>query len=157
MAFFPLCNGALGKPDNSKGIKFQMDLSVKRKFESYPKHINPLLVNLRELILSVAKQDGVSDLTETLKWGEPSFVTKSGSTLRLDWKVKKPEQYCIYFNCNTSLVETFKEVYGDTFIFDGNRAIVFQVDDVIPLQALSHCISMSLRYKKIKHLPLLGA
>lgn len=134
-----------------------MNLSVKQKFENYPKNVNVLLRRLRDIILNVAQQDGILDLTETLKWGEPSFVSKFGSTIRIDWKAKYPEQYCIYFNCNTSLVETFKEVYGDIFIYEGNRAIVFQVDDVIPLRELSHCISMSLRYKKLKHLKLLGA
>jgi hypothetical protein len=134
-----------------------MDLSVKQKFEAYPDNISSLLSNVRDLIFSVAEQDGISDLTETLKWGEPSYVSKIGSTIRFDWKAKYPDQYCIYFNCKTSLVETFKEVYGDTFTYEGNRAIVFQIDQILPLKELAHCISLSLRYKKIKHLNLLGA
>ena len=134
-----------------------MDLSVQQKFNTYPESIAVLLNNLRDLILDVAKQDGITDLTETLKWGEPSFVSKVGSTIRIDWKAKYPEQYCIYFNCKTSLIETFKELYGDTFIYEGNRAIVFSVHQVVPHKELAHCISMSLRYKKIKHLVLLGA
>jgi len=134
-----------------------MDLSVKQKFEAYPENISILLRHVRDLIITVAEQDGVSDLTETLKWGEPSYVSKVGSTIRFDWKDKYPDQYCIYFNCKTSLIETFKEVYGDTFTYEGNRAIVFQIDQSIPFKELAHCISMSLRYKKIKHLNLLGA
>lgn len=133
-----------------------MDLSVKKKFESYPDDIAILLANIRALIFCVAQQDGISEITETLKWGEPSYVSKIGSTIRVDWKVKYPEQYCIYFNCKTSLVETFKEVYGDIFNYDGNRAIILNVNQEIPKE-LAHCISMSLRYKKIKHLDLLGA
>lgn len=132
-----------------------MDLNVKNKFESYPEDIAVLLGNIRTLIFSVAKQDGISDITETLKWGEPSYVSKIGSTIRFDWKAKYPEQYCVYFNCKTSLVETFKEIYGDTFKYDGNRAIILHVDQEMPKE-LAHCISMSLRYKKIKHLDLLG-
>jgi hypothetical protein len=85
-----------------------MDLSVKQKLESYPKEIEALLNNIRNLIFSVAKQDGISDITETLKWGEPSYISKIGSTIRFDWKAKHPDQYCIYFNCKTLLVETFK-------------------------------------------------
>ncbi len=134
-----------------------MDLSVKQKFEAYPDHISILLSKIRDLIFIVAKQDGISDLTETLKWGEPSYVSKIGSAIRFDWKDKYPDQYCIYFNCKTSLVETFKEVYGDIFTYEGNRAIVFQIDQNLPLKELAHCISMSLRYKEIKHLNLLGA
>jgi len=134
-----------------------MDLSVKQKFETYPENIYRLLSSVRELILTVAEQDGILDLTESLKWGEPSYTSKIGSTIRFDWKAKHPEKYCIYFNCKTSLIETFKEVYGDTFSYEGNRAITFKINQNLPFKELAHCISMSLRYKNIKHLVLLGA
>lgn len=134
-----------------------MDLSVKDKFETYPENISILLNNLRELIFSVAEQDGISDITETLRWGEPSYISKIGSTIRFDWKAKYPDRYGMYFNCKTSLIDTFKELYGDTFSYEGNRAIIFNTDQNLPLIELSHCISLSLRYKKIKHLDLLGA
>lgn len=134
-----------------------MDFNVKQKFETYPPNIAVRLNTIRELIYNVAKQDNISHITETLKWGEPSYTSKIGSTIRFDWKVKCPDQYSIYFNCRTSLSETFKEIYGDTFKYEGNRAIVFQIDQTLPIKELGHCISMSLRYKKIKHLYLLGA
>ncbi len=134
-----------------------MDLSVQQKFSTYPEDVAALLNSIRDLILHVAQQDGISDITETLKWGEPSYVSKIGSTIRMDWKAKYPDQYCIYFNCKTSLIETFKEIYGDTFTYEGNRAIVFEITQVVPYKELAHCISLSLRYKKIKHLDLLGA
>jgi len=134
-----------------------MDLNVKQKFETYPENIYILLSSLRELILNVADQDGIFELTESLKWGEPSYTSKIGSTIRFDWKAKYPDQYCIYFNCKTSLIETFKEVYGDTFSYEGNRAITFKTNQNLPIKELAHCISMSLRYKNIKHLVLLGA
>lgn len=134
-----------------------MQPNVTIKFASYPENVAILLKKLRDLIYQVASQEGIADLTETVKWGEPSYVSPIGSTLRFDWKAKAPHQYCLYFNCNTSLVETFKEIYGDIFTFEGKRAIVFKLDDTLPIEALSHCIAMTLRYKKIKHLPLLGA
>ncbi|AZQ84536.1 DUF1801 domain-containing protein [Colwellia sp. Arc7-635] len=134
-----------------------MNSSVKEKFATYPEEVAILLHKIRELIYIVAKQENIVDLTETLKWGEPSYTSNVGSTIRFDWKAKSPKQYCLYFNCRTKLIETFKEVYGDAFIYDGTRAIVFSVGQTIPTKELSHCISMSLRYKKIKHLALLGA
>lgn len=134
-----------------------MDANVKQKFDTYPKQIIGLLYNIRELIFSVAQQNEIYDLEETVKWGEPSYISPIGSTIRLGWKAKYPEQYGIYFNCQTSLIETFKEVYGDVFEYQGNRAIIFKVAQTVPTKALAHCISMSLRYKKIKHLTLLGA
>lgn len=134
-----------------------MDLTVKQKLDSYPRDVHIQLMRIRELIYHVAEQDGVGELTETLKWGEPSYNSKIGSAIRFDWKAKQPEQYCIYFNCKTTLVETFRELYGEVFKFEGNRAMVFTLGGYLPIKALSHCLSLSLRYKQIKHLALLGA
>jgi len=134
-----------------------MEESVKQKFTTYPDEIAILLHSLRDLILSVAEKDGISDINETLKWGEPSYISKIGSTIRFDWKITSPQQYCIYFNCQTKLVETFKEVYGEKFRFEKNRAIVLSIHEIVPSKELSHCLSMALRYKKLKHLDLLGA
>ena len=134
-----------------------MNQSVKQKFTTYPENIAVVLHEIRSLILQVAVQDGITELEETLKWGEPSYISKIGSTIRFDHKPKSAEQFCIYFNCKTKLIETFKELYGDTFSYEGNRALVFKLNQTVPVKELTHCISLALRYKKIKHLPLLGA
>ena len=75
----------------------------------------------------------------------------------MGWKGKTPGRYAIYFNCNSSLVETFKAVYGEVFTFEGKRAIVFGANDEIPVEELKHCISLALTYYRVKRLPLLGA
>ena len=126
-------------------------------FKSYPKHMRNKLMFLRQLVLETASEtEGVDTVEETLKWGEPSYVTKSGSTVRMDWKKSKPHQYAMYFHCKTKLVDTFKELYRDKLKFEGNRAIVFNEDDEIPINELKHCISLSLTYHSRKHLPMLG-
>lgn len=131
---------------------------VKEVFNAYPKHVKPQLLYLRELLLEVAKEvNGPEKLEETLKWGEPSYITKHGSTLRMDWKPKNPNQYAMYFQCSSRLVSTFKIIYKNEFKFEGNRAILFELDNEIPELALKHCILLALTYHKIKHLPLLGA
>ena len=131
---------------------------VKAVFDNYPKSVKNQLLYLRTLVLKTASEiDGLEKLEETLKWGEPSYLTKHGSTVRMDWKKKNPEQFAIYFKCTSKLVPTFKTIYKNTFKFESNRAIVFNLDDEIPETELKHCISMALRYHKIKHLPLLGA
>lgn len=135
----------------------KMDASVKQKFTTYPDNIARLLRDVRNLIFEIAKQDGITELEETLKWGEPSYISKSGSTIRFDYKEKAPQQFCIYFNCKTKLIDTFKELYGDTFVYQGNRALVFKLNQALPSKELAHCLSLALRYKKIKHLPMLGA
>ncbi|QGG50962.1 DUF1801 domain-containing protein [Lysinibacillus pakistanensis] len=126
-------------------------------FEQYPKHIQSKLLFLRQLIMDTAKEiEDLDHMDETLKWGEPSYITKKGSTIRIGWKQSSPDQYAMYFNCNTKLVDTFKEVYKDLFHYEGNRAIVFAVNDEIPINELKQCIVLALTYHTRKHLPLLG-
>ncbi len=127
-------------------------------FENYPDSVRSQMEQLRELVLEAASEvDGLENLEETLKWGEPSYLTKHGSTVRMDWKEKKPNQYAMYFKCTSKLVPTFKELYQDTFTFEGDRAIVFNLDEKILKNELKHCIKLALTYHKVKHLPLLGA
>ncbi|MFK8014992.1 MAG: DUF1801 domain-containing protein [Gammaproteobacteria bacterium] len=139
-------------------MKHTQSKEVAQVFAAYPEKIRKKLRHLRQLILDVASEnEGIGELEETLKWGEPSYLVKGGSTVRLGWKKSKPDVYAIYFNCNTKLVDTFKEFYADTFCFDGNRAIVFNLQEVVPEKALQHCIALSLEYHRLKHLSLLGA
>ena len=134
-----------------------MKHEVEEKFRGYPASIRKKLETIRNLILAEAKESCLGKVEETLKWGEPSYRVDGGSTVRYDWKEKSPDQYAIYFNCNTKLVDTFKELYGSKFHFEGNRAIVFGVKDALPKKELKHCIKLSLTYHKVNHLPLLGA
>jgi len=112
---------------------------------------------LRQLIVEVAADIQVIDsLEETLKWGEPAYLTSTGSTIRIAWNKSQPDQYGMYFHCQTKLVDTFRQIYADVFHFDGNRAILFHENDTVPMQELKHCISLALNYHRLKHLPLLG-
>jgi len=131
---------------------------VRKLFDDYPGPMRQHMLRLRQLVLDTASEtDGKNPVEETLKWGEPSYVTKGGSTLRIDWKPSRPDHYALYFHCRTSLIDTFKELYGETFTFDGNRAIVFHESDDLPVDELRHCIALTLTYHSRKHLPLLGA
>ena len=130
---------------------------VAKKFNSYPKHIREKLLFLRQLIFDTASEiEDIGEIEETTKWGEPSYIVKGGSTIRMDWKSSKPTQYAVYFHCRTILVTTFKELYRDKFIFEGNRAIVFDEKAKIPVEELKHCIALSLTYQSRKNLPMLG-
>ena len=114
------------------------------------------MLDLRSLILETADELGLRYIEETLKWGEPSYQVKNGSTIRIDWKEKTPNQYTMYFKCTSKLVESFKLKFDNVFKFEGNRAIVFQIEDSIPTSELKKCISAALQYHKVKHLPDLG-
>lgn len=136
--------------------KLNSNPAVKDTFNNYPTTVKTKLEYLRSLILEIANELELSSLEETLKWGEPSYIAKKGSTIRIDWKEKTPNQYAMYFSCSTKLVPTFRVVYQNTFQFEGKRAIVFNLENEIPKDALKNCIRVALTYKNIKHLPLLG-
>lgn len=133
------------------------DPRVSEVFHNYPKEIQLKMNVLRTLIIETAKSiNSIETLEETLKWGEPSYVTKHGSTLRIDWKAKKPNQYAMYFQCSSRLISTFKSVFKNIFEYEGNRAIIFKLDDELPTEALKYCIKVTLTYHKVKQLPTLG-
>ncbi|WP_340153664.1 DUF1801 domain-containing protein [uncultured Marivirga sp.] len=131
--------------------------AVDEKFANYPDKLRGKMRYLRRLVIETAEEtEGVDELEETLKWGEPSFVTKNGSTLRMDWKERSPDQFAMYFQCSSRLVSTFRIVFEDVFKFEGNRAIVFPLEEKVPELELKECIKASLIYHKVKHLMTLG-
>jgi len=138
-------------------VKLTTDPKVETVFSNYPDFVRAKMQYLRKLVIETAEEtEGISNLEETLKWGEPSFLTKNGSTLRMNWKEKAPNQYAMYFKCTSRLVDTFRLVFDHTFEFEGKRAIVFQLDQKVPEAELKECIKASLTYHKVKHLMTLG-
>jgi hypothetical protein len=107
------------------------------------------LLTLRKLIFDTAKEiPEVVEVEESLKWGEPSYAPtkpKIGSPIRLN-RIKNKDQYAMFFNCNTNLVPTFKQMFPDTFKYGDNRSIIFNLNDKIPKKELRHCISLALTY-----------
>ena len=128
-------------------------MAVEARFASFPPHVKPKLLALRELVLKTATETlGPGEVEETLKWGEPAYVTKNktGSTVRMDWKAKSPTTYALYFNCQTNLVEGFRRMFPRDFQFEGNRALVFQLHGDLPVDAVAFCVAASLTYH-VKH------
>ena len=104
--------------------------------------------DLRSLIFVTAREtEGVGDLSECLKWGEPSFTParpRIGSSVRL--ANRDDGTVALLFICHTKLVDRFRELYPDSFTFEGNRALVFKPGDAIPAAETKHCIAMALTY-----------
>lgn len=117
-------------------------------YQSYPQPLQADILAMRDLILATANEtDGVGEIEETLKWGQPSFLTKkpkSGSTIRLD--AVDERSYALYFICHTHLVDKFRELYPESFTYNGNRALVFELGQEFPKAELKHCIAMALTY-----------
>src|ERR1700686_865979 len=143
------------KPAITKSVKSKSpagfsEPAVDAVFRAYPKPIKARLLALRRLIFDTAKATkGVGALQETLKWGQPSYLTaetKSGSTIRIDQVKSAANQYAVYFHCQTDLVETFRELYPREFSFGGNRSILLDAGDKIPEPPLRHCLALALTY-----------
>lgn len=73
-----------------QNANIQLNPEVAVVFDSYPEEMRVKLLFLRRLIYETAASlEEVGELEETLKWGEPSYLTpksKSGSTIRIAWK-----------------------------------------------------------------------
>jgi len=123
---------------------------VAKVFGAYPEPIKAKLLFVRQLIFDTAAETtGVGPLEECLKWGEPAYLTStshSGTTIRIDQKKSGPAHFAVYFNCRTTLVDTFRSLFPDIFTFEGQRSIVFDIGDEIPVNELRACITMALTY-----------
>lgn len=138
-------------------LEIKTNPAVTAIFSNYPDKVRSKMLALRELIIETAAElETVSFLEETLKWGEPSYIAKKGSAIRIDWKPKTPNQYAMYLQCTSKLIPTFKLIYHNIFEFEGSRAIIFQLEDGIAVKELKKCVAVALQYHKIKHLPTLG-
>jgi hypothetical protein len=131
-----------------------MPTDVAAAFREYPAPVCKRLERVRALILDVAREtEGVGPLAEKLKWGEPAYLTEAtgaGSTIRLGWPKAHPGHAAVYFNCKTTLVATFRDLFPDVFEYSGDRAILLDVEIAIDEKALSLCISMALTYHLAK-------
>lgn len=101
---------------------------------------------LRDLIQQTAAETpGVGPLQETLKWGEVSYLTPSGSgtTVRIG-RDKKSNRPAVFVNCQTDLLNRYRTLYPDAFGYDGDRGVV--LGDAPDEAALKHVIALALTY-----------
>lgn len=111
------------------------------------------LLAVRSLILAVSVEQGVGPLTETLKWGEPAYLTeisKAGSTIRLGITKSTPLQSAVLFNCKTTLVNDFRTRFSKGFTFEGNRALILASDGAWSRDGLAICLAEALTYHRRK-------
>jgi len=123
--------------------------TVAAVFARYPKPVRDRLAALRDLILDTArKTDGVGPLEETLKWGQPSYLTTesgSGTTVRIDAVPSDPASVAVYVNCQTDLIATARGLYPE-LAYEKDRAIHLPVAGRVPEKALRHFVALALAY-----------
>jgi hypothetical protein len=125
---------------------------VAKAFAAFPEPARDQLLRIRQLIFEVADTTaGVGALTETLKWGEPAYLTdasRSGSTIRLGVPKSQQNTAAIFFNCRTTLVESFRGRFPDVFGYQGNRAILIPASVPLNEPVLAACLVMALTYHR---------
>jgi hypothetical protein len=123
---------------------------VQAVFESYPAPVRARLLEVRAMIFALAENTaGVGKLTEALRWGEPAYLTgqsKSGSTIRLAHPETGSDVCGVMFNCQTSLVDTFRSRFPDELTYATNRAILLETVGPLPTFPLQVCLSLALTY-----------
>jgi len=125
-----------------------MDDRVRGVFDGYAPETRDRLLELRATIYDVAAEmEDVGGLTETLKWGQISYLNPAGTTLRIDTAPGDDEHVALYVHCQTSIVETLRSEYDDLLDFEGTRAIILPNDHDVPPQVLADCIRRALAYR----------
>jgi hypothetical protein len=112
-------------------------------FAAWPELEAARLSAVRAQILATAREmEGVGPLTETLKWGEPAYLTespKTGTTIRLG---PIGGQAAVMVNCRTSIIEDAKRMFGTSAEFSGTRGLILGGEP----QALDYVIRAALSY-----------
>ena len=127
-----------------------MNPSVQQVFDEYPATARRRLLELRTQIYALAGEvPGIGALTETLKWGEPAYLTRdsrSGSTIRIAWKPVRPDHYSVFLHCQTTLIEDCRTLFPELPCI-GNREIRLSCVEPVPL-ALRECLLLALTYHR---------
>ncbi|MEM8787134.1 MAG: DUF1801 domain-containing protein [Pseudomonadota bacterium] len=121
--------------------------AVAAAFAAFPDAARPGLMRLRAMIFDTAAgMPQVGPLTETLKWGQPSYAPAKrgiGSPLRLG--APKTGGAAIYAHCNTTIIGDFRAFEPGAFTFEGNRGV--HLDPAVPPPApLRLLIAAALTY-----------
>ena len=129
-----------------------MPADVAAALSAFPEQVRARLLEVRDLIFETADAiEGVGPLMETLKWGEPAYLTEatgSGSTIRLGWFRSSERECAVLFNCRTTLVDDFRERFPNVFTYEKNRAILLDAREPLLKAPLSVCLGMALTYHR---------
>lgn len=125
-------------------------LEVKAAFEAFSPPVFEGVMRLRDLVFEVAHETPEAGaIEEALRWGQPSYLTpetKSGTTIRLG--PSKVGGFAIFTHCQSRVIPAFRELVGDAFCYDGNRAVLFRDVGDIQVAPLAILIRHALTYHR---------
>lgn len=126
---------------------------VAQVFDASPHKVRKTLLEVRRVILqTAARMPEVGRITETLKWGEPAYLTeqtKTGTTIRLGWD-DAAASVSLFVHCQTTLISEWRDRYGEELNFVGNRELRLPANRPVPIDTLQHCVAMALSYHSRK-------
>lgn len=110
-----------------------MSEPVAQVFAAWDPAVSGRFKALRGMILTAAENADAGPVTETLKWGQPSYQCRSGTPVRLGCVDGRA---AVLVHCQTSLVSDFQAEFGSAPAVSGNRAVLADdpgFDDVLAL------------------------
>lgn len=125
------------------------DAKVAAVFDRFAPAQREALLALRALVLAAADNPAVGALEESLKWGEPAYRPirpRTGTTVRLGVSPKSPGACAIFVNCKTTLLAAYRDLYPESFGFEGERALILDPAQPLPAQAVAHCVDLAFTY-----------
>lgn len=128
----------------------RMPPEVAAAFNAAPAAARKQLMTLRTIVLEAGAAQGVGPIEESLKWGEPAYRCAGGSTVRIAWSPKTPDQVAMHVICTTDLIARFREPYPHSFTFAGNRSLLFTLHEKPSRPALAHCVGLAFTYHRPK-------
>lgn len=118
---------------------------VEAVFNQYSSQCKEALLTIRQLIINTsAELTPHEKLVENLKWNQPTYTVKAGTPIRIG--TFEETKIALFFHCQTTLIEQFRELFADTLVFSKNRAIVMDPTKPLPINDLKLCIQMGLTY-----------
>lgn len=130
-----------------------IDPQVAEVLDRYPEAVRAGLERLRALIVETAAETrDAGELVETLKWGQPSYLTirpKSGTTIRIDRDTSGTGDIALFVNCQSTLVSDWRSLFPD-LVYGGDRSVHFSLNEPLPEDALRKMIAMAMTYHSAK-------
>lgn len=118
---------------------------VQSVIAKFPEDTQAGVLRLRTLIYEVAvATPGVGLIEETLKWGQPAYVARHGSTLRIGHH--RQACFALFAHCQTNIIAAYAQAFPGWDRLDGNRAVLFDTPRQIEPTRLSKLIAHALTY-----------